>query len=73
MTSWKCEVLADGSWCSNDLRFATKEEAEAYGRNLLSRWMAPTASRAVPCDREVNYYFSNGQLFRLSAPKESQK
>jgi hypothetical protein len=34
--SWKPEVLAvgDDKWATNGLRFATKEEAEAYALDL---------------------------------------
>ena len=52
--SWKPEVYT-GSWSSNALRFATKEEAEASGKELLSRWFVPTDSRAVESEDPVNY------------------
>ena len=37
---YKVEVIADGSgtWCGNALRFATTEEAEAYAKDLETRW-----------------------------------
>ena len=63
--SWKAEVKADGKWSSNSLRFATKEEAEASGRELLSRWFVPTDSRAAESDDPVNYKFENGRNVRL--------
>ena len=63
--SWKTEVETQGSWSSNSLRFATKEEAEASGRELLGRWFVPTDSRAAESDDEVNYKFENGQNVRL--------
>jgi hypothetical protein len=45
--SWKTEVIADhtGKWCGNALRFATKEEAEAYVRDLAYRWTLVTDTR----------------------------
>lgn len=50
--SWK--------WCvgkeqaSNALRFATKEEAEAYGFNLACRWFAmPSPAEAIESDDPV--------------------
>ena len=55
--SWKPEVFVDGQWAGNALRFATKEEAEASGRELLSRWFVPTDSRAAESDDPVNYRF----------------
>lgn len=36
------EVIADSSetWCGNGLRFPTREAAEAYAKDLWSRWTA---------------------------------
>ena len=56
-TSWKTEVLVDGKWATNSVRFATKEEAEEAGRELLGRWFVPTDSRAAESDDPVNYKF----------------
>lgn len=64
MKSWKMEVKT-GNWASNSCRFATKEEAEAAGHELLSRWFGPTDSRAVESTDEVNYVFD----FDLYKPK----
>lgn len=48
--SFKVEVIADdsGKWVSNALRFPTKASAEAYGKDLYSRWTAVKEWRAVP-------------------------
>jgi hypothetical protein len=45
----KVEVIADssGEWVSNQLRFATKELAEAYGSDLSCRWTAVREYRVV--------------------------
>jgi hypothetical protein len=56
-TSWKPEVLVDGAWCSNALRFATKQEAEASVRELMSRWYVPSDGRAGESNDPVNYRF----------------
>lgn len=56
-TSWKTEVLVDNEWSSNSLRFATKEEAEKAGIELLSRWWVPIDSRAAESNDPVNYRF----------------
>lgn len=39
---FKVEVIADssGKWVGNGLTFDTKAQAEAYARDLASRWMA---------------------------------
>lgn len=51
------EVCVEGKWATNSVRFATKEEAEAAGRELLTRWYVPTDSRAAESDDPVNYKF----------------
>lgn len=53
--SWAPEVLVEGKWSGNAIRFATKEEAELYGLDLLGRWFVPTDSRAVGSTDPVNY------------------
>lgn len=68
-TSWKTEVLVDGTWATNALRFATKSEAEKAGHELLSRWWVPVDSRAVESDDPVNYKFDDnlGKPVRIEA------
>jgi hypothetical protein len=56
--SYKTEVFVDRQWSTNALRFATEKEAVDYGHELLSRWMAPTDSRATACEDPVNYRFN---------------
>jgi hypothetical protein len=60
--SWKPEVYVDGKWCGNALRFATRDEAEQNGADLLMCWFVPTDSRAVPSDDPVNYSYLNRKL-----------
>ena len=47
--SWKAEVIADGSgkWCGNALRFATRDEAQEYAKDLAWRWTSVTDMRVV--------------------------
>lgn len=52
--SWKPEVLVDGEWSANAMRFATQYEAERWASNLLLRWIVPTDSRATPSEDEPN-------------------
>jgi hypothetical protein len=54
-TSYKAEVIADGSgtWCGNALRFATREAAEDYARDLSDRWTAVREWRVIESDEEV--------------------
>ena len=55
--SFKPEVSTDGgrTFHQNALAFATREEAEASARDLMSRWMLVTDWRAVESDQPVNY------------------
>lgn len=50
-------MLVEGQWASNALRFATREEAEASFRELMSRWWVPTDGRAAESEDPVNYRF----------------
>lgn len=49
MCSWAPEVLVSGVWSGNALRFATRDEAERNGRDLLMRWLivAPTTETSA--------------------------
>lgn len=60
--SFKVEVIADssGKWVGNAVRLATKEEAEAYGRDLAGRWMLVTERRVVESEEPVNYKWVPG-------------
>jgi len=55
--SWKAEVLVNGKWSTNSVRFETKAEAEESGKELLSRWFVPIDSRATESEEPVNYVF----------------
>lgn len=65
--SWKPEVLVDGKWATNALRFATAEEAFASMMQLRMRWWVPTDGRASESEDPVNYRFVNGQNIRIEA------
>ncbi len=43
------EVIADSSeeWCGNGLRFETQQAAEAYAKDLWSRWTSVRSWRVV--------------------------
>jgi hypothetical protein len=70
--SWRPEVIADstGTWCSNGLRFATKEEAEANAHDLQSRWLLVRRTRAMPSEDPPNYSwdFDHQQLVPVNSP-----
>lgn len=57
--SFAGQVVADssGKFCGNALRFATREEAQAYVNDLFNRWTSCTDKRVVETDDPVNYTF----------------
>ena len=65
--SWKPEVLVDGKWSTNGLRFATAEEAFGSMMALRIRWWVPTDGRATESEDPVNYRFENGRDVRIEA------
>ena len=52
--SWVPEVLAEGAWTGNGLRFANKEDAEAWVADLSTRWTAVRETRVIPSEEEPN-------------------
>lgn len=61
--SFKAEVIADnsGEWVANALRFPTKELAEEYARDLMSRWTLVREWRVVKSKDPVMYYDKEGK------------
>lgn len=60
--SYKYEVEVDGKFSGNAVRFATREEADAAGRELLMRWFVPTGHRVVESDDAVNYVIKDNTI-----------
>lgn len=56
--SFKVEVLVAGEkdFCSNALRYPTKEMAEREGRSLANRWFAVKEWKVVETADSVFYY-----------------
>jgi hypothetical protein len=69
--SYKAEVIADnsGEWVANALRFPTKEMAEAYARDLFSRWTAVKEWRVVKSKDPVMYYDEKGKQIGPEGPE----
>lgn len=63
--SYKPEVRADSSgiWSSNALRFATRDEATAYVKDLKWRWTSVRDTRVVEVDDPVSHAWVDGRLF----------
>jgi hypothetical protein len=49
-----CKTAGDTTWAYNALRFATREEAEAYGLDLAMRWTALRDYEIHESDEEPN-------------------
>lgn len=69
--SWKVEVqvVRNGEWHDNALRFATKTEAEANIRELVMRWLAVNATRIVESDDPANYRYADRTLAAIQEPR----
>jgi hypothetical protein len=68
--SFAPEVIADasGKWSGNGLRFATREEAERWVRDLERQWMLVIDTRVVESNDPVNYAIvANQQVSRSCA------
>jgi len=54
--SFKAEVIADstGEWTANNCAYATREEADHAGRDLMGRWMAVREMRVVESPGPIN-------------------
>jgi len=69
--SWMSQVIAekgeDAQWASNSLRFETKEEAEAYVKDLYFRWTLVRKTRVVESKDPVNYTWKGGRAEPLEA------
>jgi hypothetical protein len=63
--SWKPEVRvgSEAGFYGNSLRFGTKDEAERYAKDLMSRWFSVVESRATEVDDPVNHVLAaDGRL-----------
>jgi len=60
--SYKVEVLVAGEkdFCSNALRYPTKEMAEQESRSLVSRWFAVKEWRITESDEPILYWDKEG-------------
>jgi hypothetical protein len=65
--SWKPEVIADstGKWHGNELRFATRKEADDYVYDLSARWTSVRGWRTIETDDPVTYRMVNGRAVPL--------
>lgn len=57
--SYKGEVLVQGQWSTNALRFPTEEQALGYARDLHARWTLCVDYRATECEDEANHTWTD--------------
>ncbi len=61
MMSWAPQTTTElGQWVGNGLRFATREEAEAY----VARLSLGRTTRIVESSDPVNYRWEDGRIVR---------
>ena len=60
-----CRTRTADAWTYNALRFSTKDEAETYGADLYSRWLALEAYEVHESDEIANYTMGDDGLKRI--------
>lgn len=60
--SYRVDVFVEDEWVSNALRFSTKDEANAYSRDLWGRWMAVKQTKITKTQDAVTHSFHDGVL-----------
>lgn len=60
--SFKVGAKVGGELVFNGLRFQTREEGEAYGKDLFSRWTLTTGYEVQESEDAVNYRFTDKGL-----------
>jgi hypothetical protein len=65
--SWKPEVLVEGKWATNGLRFATEVEAYESAVQTQMRWWMVEDVRAAESTDPVNYRFVDGRNVPIEA------
>lgn len=63
--SWKPEVLVEGKWATNGLRFATEVEAYESAVQTQMRWWMVEDVRAAESEDPVNYRIAQGKLIAV--------
>lgn len=64
--SWKPEVFVHGGWHSNQLRFATEQEAAFYAAHLFSRWTQTEDHRPAESDDPVTAEWTTDGKLRIN-------
>ena len=74
MSSYKVEIREKGeqSFCSNGIRLPDVEQAEAYAKDLWSRWMSAEEWRVAPSEDQPNHTADEyGRLTRIASSEEA--
>ncbi|HTB46243.1 MAG TPA: hypothetical protein VK741_21660 [Acetobacteraceae bacterium] len=72
--SWAPEVIADssGKWCGNQLRFATKAEADLNVWNLAMRWTSVVDFRSVESTDPINARWTDATGLELLTHEDAE-
>jgi hypothetical protein len=60
--SWAPEVLVEGKWSRNQVRLASKEEAEACALDVFRTWSSALSYRATEATEPANYRWTGIKL-----------
>ncbi len=73
--SWKigCKTAEKENWTYNGLRFATKEEAEAWGKDLSWRWTALHSYEVHESADAVTHRWTDGKARAIDDPETPQE
>jgi hypothetical protein len=68
--SWKplIRIEADGGWCANPWRFATRDEAIAATRWVADQWLAVIDWRVSRSTDPATHRMANGVPEKISLP-----
>ncbi len=59
------KISGESGLSFNACVFATEEEANGAGKELMSRWFVPIGFEVVAVDDAPNYVFENGKPARI--------
>lgn len=62
---WVAEMFVEGKWSRNAIVLPSKKQAEAYARDLFSRWTMPTDKRVKRVAQAPNYEWTSEGLKAL--------
>lgn len=65
MTSYKPEIQTHKGWASNNLRFPTEGEAQAWADALYRVWVTVQGTRVTPSEEPATHVYVNKKAVKL--------